>query len=247
MIIYLFTFPNGKHYVGRTNRPFEERLREHKHHTGRYKHPLYHALAKYGWENVKKEVIDEAFTQEELILKELDYIYKYDSLYNGYNLTLNTEIGGDNWVGRKDTPEYDRYIDMMSKIASGEKNGMWGKKHKGDSIFKMKEKSVRRYSLEWFIERYGEEQGNLKYKERNLNKSEKSKGSLNPAYKSIDLESFKSDVLAGTLKETLLSKYGLASSSFSNKLFECFGDKSLYRIKDKYGLPKRPDVHKGWK
>jgi len=96
MIVYLFSFPNGKHYVGRTKNSLAQRVTEHKSRVGKKHHPLYHAFEKYGWDCVKKEVIDTAENQDELVIKELFYINKYDSYNNGYNLTLNTEVGGDN-------------------------------------------------------------------------------------------------------------------------------------------------------
>ena len=168
MIIYLFSFPNGKHYVGRTKNNFEQRCAEHKNRVGKAQHPLYYAFAKYGWDNVHKQILDHTSTHEELVLKELEYINKYDSLYNGYNLTLNTEIGGDNWAGRRDTQQYADFIDKMRHLTLGSNNGMYDKVHREDTKDKMKEKAKGRYSLEWFQERKGIEEGEQLYKARCL-------------------------------------------------------------------------------
>jgi group I intron endonuclease len=165
MVIYLFKFPNGKHYVGRTKNTFEQRLTEHKTRvTKQYQHPLYYAFSKYGWENVQKIVLEEVDTHDQAVLRELHYIELYDSLYNGYNLTINTEIGGDNWIGRRDTPEYEEFIAKMRNINNSGR--MHGKSHSKTSKQKMKEKAKGRFSLPWYIDRYGEQEGTLKYTQR---------------------------------------------------------------------------------
>jgi group I intron endonuclease len=166
MIIYLLSFPNGKHYVGRTKNPLNQRLTEHKTRaTKDYQHPLYYAINKHGWDNVIKTQLFTTVIEEELVLKELEYIKHYNSFYNGYNLTLNTEIGGDNWKSRRDTPEYELFVEKMKEINS--KNRMHGKTHSEATKDLQKEKAKGRFSLPWFIERYGEEEGQFKYKERN--------------------------------------------------------------------------------
>lgn len=166
MLIYLLKFPNGKHYVGRTKNTLEQRCTEHKARAVHgHQHPLYHAINKYGWENVTKEVLCTATTHNELVLKELEFILQYDSLSNGYNLTINTEIGGDNWEGRRDSKEYQSFVDKMKVLNSSGR--MHGKSHNQSSKDQMKLKAKGRFSLEWFQERNGIEEGERLYKERN--------------------------------------------------------------------------------
>jgi group I intron endonuclease len=168
MIIYLLSFPNGKYYVGRTKNTLEQRLIEHKAAAKKQKkHQLYYAINKYGWDSIEKSVIHTAIAEEELILRELFYIQKYNSVEEGYNMTYNTEIGGDNWKGRKHTEEYDLWRERIASKLRGSNNIMYGKTHTRESSAKMKQKAKGRYSLPWFIERYGEEQGQIKYDERN--------------------------------------------------------------------------------
>lgn len=60
----------------------------------------------------------------------------------------------------------------------GEKNGFFNKKHNEETKKVMKEKANGRYSLNWFIHRYGEKEGQIKYelhKIENLKKLEKGK------------------------------------------------------------------------
>jgi group I intron endonuclease len=165
-VIYLFRFPNGKQYVGRTN-DFESRLASHRYSSKKRRTLAVHkAINKHGWDNVEKTIIDTADTLEEAIAKEFEYIVKYDCIRNGYNLTLRTDGGGDQWLDRKDTQEFKDFQQKMSSVTSGEKNGMYGKTQKEESKDKMKEKAKGRFSLPWFIERYGEEIGTQKYEDR---------------------------------------------------------------------------------
>lgn len=55
-VIYKLTFPNGKVYIGQTKN-FKVRLIGHKFSSKKVDTPLYKAIRKYGWENVKKEAI----------------------------------------------------------------------------------------------------------------------------------------------------------------------------------------------
>jgi len=52
----------------------------------------------------------------------------------------------------------------MSKVNN--EGRMHGKVHSGDSIEKMKEKAKGRFTLPWYIERYGEQEGTEKYQAR---------------------------------------------------------------------------------
>lgn len=97
MIGYIYQIvntENQKRYIGKTN-DIKKRLERHyielknnKHHS----HKLQRAFNKYGKECFK--VIYDTFiniTEEDLAQKEIEYIKKYDSYYNGYNETLGGE------------------------------------------------------------------------------------------------------------------------------------------------------------
>lgn len=81
---------NQKHYIGQSVN-IENRWNKHKSDMYKKSYPLYLAFNKYGIENFSFEIILEC-TKEELNDKEVEYIEKYDSFYNGYNQTL----GGQN-------------------------------------------------------------------------------------------------------------------------------------------------------
>lgn len=54
--LYRMTFPNGKAYVGITS-DFARRMKAHKAASAKYQQPVCRAIAKYGWENVTREVL----------------------------------------------------------------------------------------------------------------------------------------------------------------------------------------------
>lgn len=164
---YIYKFQNkinGKVYIGRTD-DFTRRLIEHRAsvNSGRG-YTLHNAIRKYGWDNFEYGVIDQAETLQEIIAKEYEHIVKHDSVRTGYNSTIETRTGGDNWAGRKDTLEYCNFVAKMTIMNNQGK--MHGKVHTEESVNKMKEKAKGRFTLPWYIERYGEHEGSQKYQAR---------------------------------------------------------------------------------
>jgi group I intron endonuclease len=168
--IYKITSPSGKNYVGRTM-GFSHRMVEHKslafnETTDKYNYPLYRAIRKYGWDNMKSIELAKC-SKDDMCEVELAYIVKYDG-FNGYNTQRNTEHGGDVWEGRYDTPEYKQFVEKMKDITTGYQNGMYGKKHNAETIVELKKKAKGRFSLHWFQDKYGKTEGQVKYDDRCL-------------------------------------------------------------------------------
>jgi group I intron endonuclease len=112
--IYMITSPNGKSYVGQTMN-FEKRMREHNKTTSGCL-AIRDAILKYGFENMKVEILLKNLTIDEANKYEEFYIKEHGTLSpNGYNLregglnhTLSDEIKrkiGDKNRGRIKTPE----------------------------------------------------------------------------------------------------------------------------------------------
>lgn len=99
-IIYKYTSPSGKSYIGQTIDP-KKRYNEHRRMTNDC--VFHRAVKKYGFENFKYEVLvtvdldDEQELKQKLDFFEKFYIRKYKTFENGYNLTL----GGGGTLGRK--------------------------------------------------------------------------------------------------------------------------------------------------
>lgn len=85
MIVYKHTCPNGKVYIGQTSQKPERRWS----HGNGYKENsyFYRAIQKYGWDNIKHEIIAENLTQEEADSLEIELIerYKATDRNSGYN------------------------------------------------------------------------------------------------------------------------------------------------------------------
>lgn len=94
-IIYKYTSPNGKVYIGQTTNE-KNRIYQHKSLTVKSRNKFGSALRKYGFENFKYEVIveiegDTKYVSSELNRLEAEYIKIYDSWKKGYNSTTGGE------------------------------------------------------------------------------------------------------------------------------------------------------------
>lgn len=104
MIIYKVTnLLDGKVYIGLTTKTLEERIKSHLGSKGQ-KGIFGKALQKYGIANFQAEEIDKAETFDELVEKELQWIFHYNSQRpNGYNIKI---IRQPKYVPRKDLNTY---------------------------------------------------------------------------------------------------------------------------------------------
>jgi len=157
---------NGKFYVG-SSKNIKWRWYCHRHYLENNKHDnpkLQHSWNKHGKSNFTFEVIEE--TNSKMLLEReqyyLDTLKPYERLI-GYNICPKAE-GGDNITHN---PNRDAFVAKMKIINAGESNGMFGKIHTVNTIKVMKQKSVGRYTLDWFTQRYGKRHGKKKFVERN--------------------------------------------------------------------------------
>lgn len=98
--VYRHTSPSGKVYVGITGRSPHARWGN----TGEaYKNckVFYKAVKKYGWGNIKHEVLFSKLTEEQAKHLEIEFIRHYKELGISYNVT----DGGDGALGRKTSEE----------------------------------------------------------------------------------------------------------------------------------------------
>lgn len=89
--VYVHIFPNSKRYVGVTCQTTQKRWRYGK----GYSHNKYmvNAIEKYGWENVRHEILYENLTKEQAEQKEIELISEYKS--NQREFGYNIENGGN--------------------------------------------------------------------------------------------------------------------------------------------------------
>lgn len=118
-IIYKYTSPSNKVYIGQT---IHEHTRYMRHKRIEWDNKFHRAIKKYGFEKFTYEVIftidndDRKRIKEKLDFMERYYIRKYDSLNNGYNLTE----GGEGGSG-KHTEEFKKMMSDKMK----ENNPAW--------------------------------------------------------------------------------------------------------------------------
>lgn len=115
---------NNKVYIGQTIRPIEERFKRHINdainnildtHFAR-------AIRLYGADKFYIELIDTANTQEELTIKESEWIKKYNSIQDGYNETDATSKCGGNTYKSKTEEEKEIIKEKIRQTKLGGKN-----------------------------------------------------------------------------------------------------------------------------
>lgn len=88
-LIYKFTSPSGKSYIGQTNN-LDNRIRVHQIHTGC--RAIHNAISKYGWASFQIEILADNLSIDEANNLETKFILEHNTLSpTGYNLKL----GGD--------------------------------------------------------------------------------------------------------------------------------------------------------
>lgn len=103
--LYRHTFPNGKMYIGVTKKvPVYRRWQNGYGYSQQPK--MARAIAKYGWDNVRHDILLTNLTEREAKFWEQFYIRQFDTVNHGYNITL----GGDGLTGMKLSEETKRKI-----------------------------------------------------------------------------------------------------------------------------------------
>lgn len=137
--VYKHTAPNGKVYIGITSKDVNERWRNGK---GYFRNTLFwRAIKKYGWENIKHEILIDGISKDEACRIEQELIAKYQSnnpAY-GYNLTSGGESGAvmsdatrkrmsDSMKGIPKSEKAKRNMRLNHYDCRGENNPNYGKK-----------------------------------------------------------------------------------------------------------------------
>ena len=89
--VYKHTSPNGKVYIGITSRKnVNDRWRNGRGYE--YNEHFYRAIVKYGWDNIKHEILYSGLTKEEAEQTEIELIAEYKA--NNPEYGYNNSIGG---------------------------------------------------------------------------------------------------------------------------------------------------------
>lgn len=93
--VYKHTSPSGKIYIGITSQKLYQRFQNGVGY--KQSRRFYNAIKKYGWDNIKHEVLFEGLTKEQAEQKEIELISLYQS--NDKRYGYNIENGG-NTIGK---------------------------------------------------------------------------------------------------------------------------------------------------
>ena len=163
----------GKFYIGSSDDVDYRWEVEHRGNLNRNQHcnpKLQHSWNFYGGDKFTMTLLEEVEPKKELLLQREQYYLDTFKPYIqgiGYNI-CPTAFGGDNLKYHPRGKEIiQEWKDKYSKLYTGEGNPMFGKTHTEYTIKLQKEKSVGRYTLDWFIERCGQIEGEKKFQARN--------------------------------------------------------------------------------
>ena len=137
--IYITTnLINNKKYIGKCIYSRQNNWRTYL-GSGIY---LKRSIEKYGKVNFKREILKEAFNEEELNVLEEEAIKEYDAVNSSefYNLK-ETSIGGDCFTTH---PNKERIRKMRVKQMSGKGNHQYGKKKSRKMIESVKKANSRK-------------------------------------------------------------------------------------------------------
>lgn len=151
--VYKHTTPSGKVYIGITSRKAEERWLNGRGY--RRNNHFWHAIQKYGWENIGHEILAEGLSREEAGRVEQMYVALFESSdqEKGYNLTTGGEKGAKHTIesrrklseskkgkryniGVPFSEERKRHMSENHADVRGEKNPMYGKRWTPEEIAK---------------------------------------------------------------------------------------------------------------
>lgn len=155
---------SGKFYIG-SSKDIENRIVDHIRDLKKNDHSniiLQRSWNLHGSGSFTFETVEECIPSECLLREQyyLDLLKPYMGI--GYNINKCAN-GGDSFTYH---PNKEEMREKNRLLSTGENNPMFGKNHTAESIEKQKEKAKGRFSLQWFIERHGEEIGMQKYQER---------------------------------------------------------------------------------
>lgn len=141
--IYRHISPSGKVYIGQTYKKPEERWRNGKGY--RKSILLENVIKKYGWENIKHEVLFENLNKISADCIEIDFIFYYKKL----GISLNITDGGEGVRGKEVSQETRR---KMSEARMGKYRGKdspnYGRKASLEARLKMSRAKLGRHLSE---------------------------------------------------------------------------------------------------
>jgi len=155
----------GKFYIG-SSKDINGRWYTHTRSLCKNEHG--NARLQNAWNKYKKDDFEFLMIMEcsenSLLQNEQIYLDKLKPYERGVGYNLNKDASGGDFYSLLSDKEKENFINKCKK--SGTENGMYGKKHSDSTKQKQKEKAKGRFSLNWFIDKYGIEIGTEQYNKR---------------------------------------------------------------------------------
>ena len=106
-IVYMHIFPNGKKYIGITCKSPNGRWEGGTGYSVKSQPIMYHAIQKYGWNNVEHKILYQNLTYEKAIEIEKQLIAQYKTNCKRYGCTFgyNMTDGGEGTLGHVGSAE----------------------------------------------------------------------------------------------------------------------------------------------
>lgn len=152
--VYKHTTPSWKVYIGITGQKPEKRWKNGNGYKDN--EHFYRAILKYGWENIKHEIVQNGLTKQQACDLEIELIAKYDATNpkHGYNNTMGGEANIPSKEARKkmsealkgaNNPMYGEHPSAetrrkLSEALKGVNNPMYGKQRSAETRRKISEK-----------------------------------------------------------------------------------------------------------
>lgn len=218
--VYMHISPSGKRYIGITCKDLNDRWRNGQ---GYARCPLfYKAVLKYGWDNIKHEILFSGLTKDEAEQKEIELIslYKSNDRKYGYNI----ENGG-NCIGKHSQETIEKI--KQSNIGKNKGNTVWlGRRHSKETKLKLSEAAkLRTGSKNPFYGRHHTEETKEKLRQINLGKKygEETKQKLSKVHKGIRLSEDHKHKISESKKKRIICielnkvfKSSIEASKFAN-------------------------------
>lgn len=145
-VVYKHTSPSGKVYIGITSKSVERRWLNGR---GYSTQMFYRAILKYGWDNIRHEILYVNLTKEEAEQKEIELIayYKSNQPDFGYNIANGGNCAGSvaeetkrklSELHKGKTPS-EETRKKLSEATSGINNPFYGRKHTDETKQKLRE------------------------------------------------------------------------------------------------------------
>lgn len=130
-VVYMHTVPNGRRYIGITCQNTERRWRGGMFYD--YNRRFFSVIVKYGWDNIKHEILYSGLTKEQAETKEIELIAEYK--------THDEEYGYNQTVGGTGAKGCSKSIETREKLSKANK----GRKMSDSVREKMKGRNIGRF------------------------------------------------------------------------------------------------------